>query len=88
MTSARGRGISLSENNDSVMSISWFDMFSFAASVLTTVTAAFEVLDYLQNGVGHAVDVGQEALGDDGYAHGPQCLRAWRRAGGAHTKSG
>ena len=42
MTSARGRGISLSENNDSVMSISWFDMFSFAASVLTTVTAAFE----------------------------------------------
>lgn len=42
MASARGRGISLSENNDSVMSISWFDMFSFAASVLTTVTAAFE----------------------------------------------
>lgn len=42
MTSARGRGISLSENNDSVMSISWFDMFSFAASVLTAVTAAFE----------------------------------------------
>lgn len=34
--------MSLSENNDSVMSISWFDMFSFAASVLTTVTAAFE----------------------------------------------
>ena len=30
------------ENSYSVMSISWFDMFSFAASVLTTVTAAFE----------------------------------------------